>query len=151
MVTAVAATMTIAASATTATEAPARASTGIAPGLASSAKAGVSGDSSGGDSSVGDCSVGDCRVGGGDGNGNIGDSCVCACSVGGGNGNGRIGDGSDDDTGGNCGDCGGSNVSKAFWSPRRKSNACVAFADSAVEPRPNRSVSTDARAINIAQ
>ncbi len=124
--------MTIAASATTATEAPARASTGIAPGLASSAKAGVSGDSSGGDSSVGDCSVGDCSVGGGDGNG-------------------RIGDGSDDDTGGNCGDCGGSNVSKAFWSPRRKSNACVAFADSAVKPRPNRSVSIDARAINIAQ
>lgn len=143
--------MTIAASATTATGAPARASTGIAPGLASSAKAGVSGDSSGGDSSVGDCSVGDCRVGGGDGNGNIGDSCVCACSVGGGNGNGRIGDGSDDDTGGNCGDCGGSNVSKAFWSPRRKSNASVAFADKVGKPRSNRSVSTDARAINIAQ
>ena len=164
--------MTIAASATTV-----RASTGVTPGLASSAKAGVGGDSRGSGGSVGDCSVGN-----GD-HGSIGDSCVCACSVGGDDGIGSISDGSDDDTGGNCGDCGGDgsdddtsgncgdcggdgsdddtsgncgdcgggNVSKGFWNPRRKSNASVAFADRAGKPRPKRSVSTDARAINIAQ
>ena len=156
MVTSATAAVTIAASATTV-----RASTGVTPGLASSAKAGVGGDSRGGGGSVGDCSVGN-----GD-HGSIGDSCVCACSVGGDDGIGSIsdgsdddtsgncgdcgGDGSDDDTSGNCGDCGGGNVSKGFWNPRRKSNASVAFADRAGKPRPKRSVSTDARAINIAQ
>ena len=145
MVTSATATVTVAASATTATVASVRASTGVTPGLASSAKAGVSGDSRGGDGSVGDCSVGN-----GD-HGSIGDSCACACSVGGGDGNGSISDGSDDDIGGNCGDCGGGNVSKGFWSSRRKSNASVALADRAGKPRLNRAVSTEARTINIAQ
>ena len=140
MVTSAIAAVTIAASATTV-----RASTGVTPGLASSAKAGVGGDSRGGGGSVGDCSVGN-----GD-HGSIGDSCVCACSVGGDDGIGSISDGSDDDTGGNCGDCGGGNVSKGFWSSRRKSNASVALADRAGKPRPNRAVSTEARTINIAQ
>ena len=140
MVTSAIAAVTIAASATTV-----RASTGVTPGLASSAKAGVGGDSRGGGGSVGDCSVGN-----GD-HGSIGDSCVCACSVGGDNGIGSISDGSDDDTGGNCGDCGGGNVSEGFWSSRRKSNALVALADRAGKPRPNRAVSTEARTINIAQ
>ena len=117
----------------------------MTPGLASSAKAGVGGDSRGGGGSVGDCSVGN-----GD-HGSIGDSCVCACSVGGDDGIGSISDGSDDDTGGNCGDCGGGNVSEGFWSSRRKSNALVALADRAGKPRPNRAVSTEARTINIAQ
>ena len=140
MVTSAIAAVTIAASATTV-----RASTGVTPGLASSAKAGVGGDSRGGGGSVGDCSVGN-----GD-HGSIGDSCVCACSVGGDDGIGSISDGSDDDTGGNCGDCGGGNVSEGFWSSRRKSNALVALADRAGKPRPNRAVSTEARTINIAQ
>ena len=140
MVTSAIAAVTIAASATTV-----RASTGVTPGLASSAKAGVGGDSRGGGGSVGDCSVGN-----GD-HGSIGDSCVCACSVGGDDGIGSISDGSDDDTGGNCGDCGGGNVSEGFWSSRRKSNASVALADRAGKPRPNRAVSTEARTINIAQ
>ena len=141
MVTSATATVTVAASATTATVASVRASTGVTPGLASSAKAGVSGDSRGGDGSVGDCSVGN-----GD-HGSIGDSCVCACNVGGDDGIGSISDGSDDDTG----DCGGGNVSEGFWSSRRKSNASVALADRAGKPRPNRAVSTEARTINIAQ
>ena len=140
MVTSAIAAVTIAASATTV-----RASTGVTPGLASSAKAGVGGDSRGSGGSVGDCSVGN-----GD-HGSIGDSCVCACSVGGDDGIGSISDGSDDDTGGNCGDCGGGNVSEGFWSSRRKSNALVALADRAGKPRPNRAVSTEARTINIAQ
>ena len=139
MVTSAIAAVTIAASATTV-----RASTGVTPGLASSAKAGVGGDSRGGGGSVGDCSVGN-----GD-HGSIGDSCVCACSVGGDDGIGSISDGSDDDTGGNCGDCGGGNVSEGFWSSRRKSNALVALADRAGKPRPNRAVSTEARTINLA-
>ena len=140
MVTSATAAVTIAASATTV-----RASTGVTPGLASSAKAGVGGDSRGSGGSVGDCSVGN-----GD-HGSIGDSRACACSVGGGDGNGSISDGSDDDIGGNCGDCGGGNVSKGFWSSRRKSNASVALADRAGKPRLNRAVSTEARTINIAQ
>jgi hypothetical protein len=57
------------------------------------------------------------------------------------------------------GDCGGSDVSnggdgnvcEADLSPRRKSNASVELADRADKPRPNRTVSTDARAINPAQ
>ena len=125
-----------------------------------SAKAGVSGDSRGGDSSVGeDCSVGDGSGNGNGDNGSIGDSCVCDCSdscvcdcsVIGGDGTGSIGDGSNDDTGGNCGNCGGGNISKWFWSSRRKSNASVALADRAGKPHPNRAVSTEARAINMAQ
>jgi hypothetical protein len=142
MATSASATVTIAASATTAAVASVRASTGVTPGLASSAKAGVSGDLSGGDSSIGDCSI--CN---GD-HGSTGDS---ACSVVGVDGNGSIGDGSNDDTGGTGGDCGGGNVSKGFRSSRRKSNASVALADRAGKPRPNRAVSTEARAINIAQ
>ena len=94
------------------TGASAGTATGVA-GLASSVKAGVSGDSSSGDSSVGVCSIGD-----GD-SGSIGDSCVCDCSVVVCDGNGSIGDGSNDNTSGNCGDCGGGNVSKVSWSPRR--------------------------------
>jgi hypothetical protein len=133
---------------------------------ASSAMAGISGDSSGGGSSIGDRNVisGD-NGSTGEGSGDVGSG-----------GDGRISDGNDDSTGGNCGDRGGDNVIKGgdcrigdssdddtrgncggcggggnVWSPRRKSNASVAFADKVGKPRSNRSVSTDARAINIAQ
>ena len=136
---------------------------------ASSTTAGISGDSSGGGSSIGDRNVisgdsgstcegsGDVSSGGdgriSDGNddntgGNCGDRGGDNVIKG---GDCRIGDSSDEDTRGYCGGCGGGNVSKAFWSPRRKLNASVAFADKAGKPRSNRSVSTDARAINIAQ
>ena len=132
--------------------------------------AGISGDSSGGGSSIGDRNVISSDNGStGEGSGDVGsggdgrisdgndDSTGGNCGDRGGDnvtkgGDCRIGDSSDDDTRGNCGGCGGGgNVSKAFWSPRRKSNASVAFADKVGKPRSNRSVSTDARAINIAQ
>ena len=97
---------------------------------ASSATAGISGDSSIG-------------VEHSD-NGSIGEGSEDVSS----GGDGIIGDGSEEDNGGNCAGC---DVSKASWSPRRKSSASVAFADRADKPLPKRAVSADASAINIAQ
>ena len=105
---------------------------------ASSATAGISGDSSDGDSSIGGRSVEQSD------NVSIDEGSDDVSS----GGDGRIGDGSEEDTGGNCGGC---DVGKASWSPRRKSNASVAFADRADKPLPKRAVSADASAINIAQ
>ena len=138
------ATVAIAASAmmaTVASIASAALATGTAvtvAGMASSAKTDVSGDWSGGDSSTGNRSVGDgSNVGdGGSGDGGVAEGCR---------------GGNEEDTRDNCGGCGGGNISEAVWNPRRKLNASVAFADRAGKPRPKRSVSTDARAINIAQ
>ena len=76
-----------------------------------------------------------------------GDSSIGGCSVEHSD-NGSIGEGSEEDNGGNCAGC---DVSKASWSPRRKSSASVAFADRADKPLPKRAVSADASAINIAQ
>ena len=100
---------------------------------ASSATAGISGDSS----------IGGCSVEHSD-NGSIGEGSDDVSS----GGDGIIGDGSEEDNGGNCAGC---DVSKASWSPRRKSSASVAFADRADKPLPKRAVSADASAINIAQ